>query len=1181
MQTTTGNSISTMGPISSSLGVDHDNDVIYIWLNPIVMAYVSGTSPNQTLNWTGLLSNSCDPTTSVGAPTLYQDVAGCDPNQYPYPDIIGIPVWCLKNPYYPAQGCAQWLRYTSRSWDNSHWGIDSNTGLPLGPGLTMRDYADILQADPFVAMNGNSVNVCHPSYGPSLDPNEPEAPTAPPVSAPVAIGTGGSCTVQPTIQLGVSSAGALNGCSTILQAGAGCTGSSVQFNVMGGGGTGGTGGTVTVQGTDWANGALTSLASCTATGGSGYKTPSSGALPTGAVNLANPTASPNFDLVSCGNLNPGEASYNRFQPYGTVEYPVPGPNGLPSNYAGTFQYSQTTTNTNIVTDSHNVGLSESVSLTVGKCFFACATFTWSNSDSTTWQNQNNMAETSENTAYANYSITGPQLSDNYTGPATYNVYLDNVYGTYAFYSDMNTPVVPYDLGNIGINLSTTPCVPQNTAPCLTFSPSVPVPVLPEQWGSGSLKTSPATQTVTLTNYSQYSMTMAGPALTFSDPAFQIVSSSDTCSNTVLAAYNTSGTNNWGLPAYECSLTVAFEPVASDVAKTLFGQSQVVNSYMVAAGTVNAPGDQNILVSNYGVVTGTAAPATNYATLYPTPIQNPYVSLQNPGAPNLFVFAVSGTPQLFTFTNLYPYPVTISKIILTDTADFKIIEGNTSYPDQCTGATIQPVPAGSTSVPASATCTFDLQFNQNQLEVQTRVSAVGTVNKPGVASALLPTVVLAGAAADGPPMPQLSVWPTTAYLSGDYIVACPSNNYADWCKTGWRNSSPSSTPITISNNSPYTISLTGGCASSLASGASCSWYVSDNATLNCTGPVTDTPSGFNYDTYTCASDSTESFTINPTVLGFAETPITVTVYIDNSLTSYGTPLSGPSPSTQIVVRGSELSNQVTTAATPATGTIQLSSASTPVNSHAAVAESRRRDSEKDPSLRTPARLLRVSPTFTQSTLSVGVGGFTKAVTVPSGTAINDAATMLAAQLNAAGSPVKAVASGPVVNLTSVTTGSSANLPLSAFVIGKYQVTPSGKALTGGQSASTVTNYDSGTVQVTTHGVTASAPWGSASTPESIATALAAAINQIAGSYWNATASGGAVTLTSVSAPSTSVRPATGRIGTAARRATPEAARTVQTVAKPEAATTPATSNQIVVTVIDSAGFAQPSFSATTN
>jgi hypothetical protein len=42
VQTTNGNSISTMGPVSSALGVDHDNDIIYIWLNPLV----SGTVPN-------------------------------------------------------------------------------------------------------------------------------------------------------------------------------------------------------------------------------------------------------------------------------------------------------------------------------------------------------------------------------------------------------------------------------------------------------------------------------------------------------------------------------------------------------------------------------------------------------------------------------------------------------------------------------------------------------------------------------------------------------------------------------------------------------------------------------------------------------------------------------------------------------------------------------------------------------------------------------------------------------------------------------------------------------------------------------------------------------------------------------------------------------------------------------
>jgi hypothetical protein len=80
------------------------------------------------------------------------------------------------------------------------------------------------------------------------------------VTVPEALGTSGTCTTQPKVTLGVSG-GALNSC-TVAQAGAGCgTGANVTFNTVGGSGTGGT---ITPT---WSGGAL---ASCTASGGSGY-----------------------------------------------------------------------------------------------------------------------------------------------------------------------------------------------------------------------------------------------------------------------------------------------------------------------------------------------------------------------------------------------------------------------------------------------------------------------------------------------------------------------------------------------------------------------------------------------------------------------------------------------------------------------------------------------------------------------------------------------------------------------------------------------------------------------------------------------------------------------------------------------------------------------------------------------
>jgi len=1187
IQTTTGNSISTMGPISSSLGVDHDNDIIYIWLNPVLTGTASGSTPGSSLNWTGLESNSCDPKDPSFPMTIDQAVNGCDPNQYPFPDIVGIPVWCLKNPYFPAQGCAQWLPYTSRSWDKSDWGNDPNTGLPLGPGLTMRDYADILQADPFVTLNGNAVNVCHPTYGPSYDPNLTET-----IGAPLTPTDGGTVYfVDPA---------------------------------------------VSVARVNYADPYDPGFAN---------QSPYSATNPQPTGFLPNSCLTANTANTTIGTTT--SATMNRFQPYGAVEYPVPGPNGLPSTYTGTFQYSETQTKTTVATDSHTV--SQGVSVTASsEGGFWNASVTAGYSNSATWQQQSSKTSTSESTASASYSITGPQLSDNYVGPATYNVYLDNIYGTYAFYSNIEDTVSTDHLGVISISAGGADyCNATGPFPCYSFTTPVPV-------GGTS-----AVQTVTLTNTSGYPIVMAGPAVTFSDSGFQIApGGTDTCSNQQLAASSTANSAPGAQTPDFCTLQIEFAPVASDIPDPIYGTNKTIVANIIAAGTVNVSSlgsYQNILTTNYGYVSGIAEPATDQygATLLPVN--------QNSNVPNAYIFTTASDYKnsqsaQFTFTNLstssvtfpsYTVGKTATDMILTDSADFTVTS------DQCNGLTVQPL----SSAPNN-TCTFTLQFFPATPALSgtfaTRITATNVDQN-----------ALATAGATGTTPPALTVTPYYSSTSGSVIMPLWSNNFNhtyiyDWAEPITITNNTSGTVTFVKNNSPTTLQdplgkdysceseagTTGnlyftGCVFTTATTSTTStpivspWgYIygqlsgqpemergdgaeqyskktgitipgySGGVQLNCYGslapfsscnaavvaflPVTTysgggTPRGWDSLNWLTNGQYQEmgpntftadfTLTLNGAVtIGNNSTAFSVDIPVEVD----GTNCNGdgcPSAAT-VQIAGTEQSSQVvTTAATPATGSIQLSAASSTSSSRAATAELRRRDAAGNPSLRTPARLLRVTPTFTQSTLSVGVGGFTKAVTVPSGTSVNDAATLLAAQLNASGSPVKAVANGSVVNLTSVATGSAANLPLSSFVIGNYQATPSGKALAGGTSAGTVTNYDSGTVQVTTHGVTASAPWGSASTPESIASALADAINQVASAYWNATASGNVVIFTSVSDTSTSVQ-------TAVRKASATGRKVAAKVTRP-AATTSATSNQIVVTVVDSGGFAQPSFSATVN
>jgi hypothetical protein len=929
IQTAKGNSISTMGPISSSLGVNHDNDIIYIWLNPVISTAVQSYNPATgalSVNWTNLSSNGCDTADSADALTFYQYMSGCDPNQFPYPDVIGMPVWCLKNPYYPGQGCAQWLPYTARSWDLSYWGPNPNGGS-LAPGLTLQDYADILQADPFVALNGDSVNVCHPIYGPDLDPNIVET-----VAAPL--------TPQPP--------------------------------------------------------------------------------------MVNPTGN---KPQTCGT--PG-TTMSRFQPYGVVDYPVPGPNGLPSTYSGSFQYSQTNTVGTNATDQHTVGSSWNSTASFGISFTSLgipaafdAAFSVGQGTSTTWLHQSNNLSTSGNTSSAAYSITGPQLSDNYTGPATYNVYLDNVYGTYAFYSNLEPKVA---LGNIGISPAT-----------LTFP-------------QATVGTTSTGQLVTLTNSSSYPLTMVWPAITFSDPGFQIANDgSDGCSNQLLPQ---SGT---------CTLNVVFAPVVSDAPNTIYGTTQQVKATMIAAGTENASSFQNILVTAQAPVSGIAAPGpTQGVTLLPTVIQNakdPYV-FQFAAAINTGGVAPP-EQQAFTLKNYYSSSVTFAsggEIALTNTTDYSILS------DGCAGATL----------PTGGSCTFTLQYlPKSPLPPSglftTKLTATGTVL--GSSSGAIP---LAFAGAAGTIVgtvtlsPNPAIFNVTLYRSGSHLPA------------GW------AVPLTLSNNTSFPVSnwVFNSCPSGV--------YGGNNATcgaLNVSGqgaPATNCPAVLPpASSCTAAGEystadvgNTGTFTGIISVTGTVQTTGSPKLTAQINTTAYVTATNA-----QIPLSGAEQSKSKKVPATNATATITI---------HA---------------LKTPAA--------SKGLLSVKIGTFKASASYAVRATGSSAAQAIAAALNAKGSPVKATASGSVVALTSVVAGSAGNLALIATGDANFQTLASGKTLTGGKNATTIVKYDTGTVNVATGGVTASAIWGSTSTPQSIAQAIAASINNVAGAFWKANASGSIVTLTSVS------------------------------------------------------------------
>jgi len=654
VQTTNGNSVTTAGPISSALGVNHDNDVIYIWLNPVVMATVPNTTTTSPipLTWTGLDFNSCDLTDSGDAVNAQQLVNGCDPNQYPFPDIVGIPVWCLKNPYYPGESCAQWLPFTQRPWDLTPWSASTTTAPPLGPGLTLQDYADILQADPFVTQTLVPANYtpgfyCHPTYGVNLDPNDTET--------------------FPTLT------------------------------------------TSQVSG----------------------KT---------------------FPVNFCG-VPPANGIMQRFDPYDTVEYPEPGINGEPQTYSGSFTYtttsvlgsSATTTSTqgSSTSTSNSFNAASAISLAALSPYTAFLgalglgfDFSITNSSSSTWSwaQTNATTNTSSTTNSASYSITGPQLSDNYVGPTTFNVYKDNVMGTFAFYSDQQRQQAPVLLANT-TSCAAPICVEQGgslvTSP-LTFTGTTPVAGVSSQ-----------TFALTLLNNSLNQMTMVAPAVTFSDPAFSIVSSSDFCSNNVLPKAGT------------CTLSIQFSPVTGDAPNTVHA-SYPVTANLIAAGTENVSSYENVLVTSTGVLaTGTATPtAGDYvgATLLPAnPNYTPQPNIYNFGA-----FTGGGQTEIFTFKNYNSGSATISAspkgVILSDSADFEIVSGT----DHCSGQVIA----------SGGSCAITIQYEPPTSVGTTGIAVVGTV--PNAPTGSLP-VPLATAAATGTlgSAATLSLSSSVLEFEGDY------------------------------------------------------------------------------------------------------------------------------------------------------------------------------------------------------------------------------------------------------------------------------------------------------------------------------------------------------------------------------------------------------------------------------
>jgi hypothetical protein len=112
----------------------------------------------------------------------------------------------------------------------------------------------------------------------------------------------------------------------------------------------------------------------------------------------------------------------------TYEPPPAGGQPITENYTETYQ--RTTTTGQGGSSSYSVEYSIESKLNI---FHSMISADLKDSNTLTWTNKWSSETTQMQGQTSKLSITGPAYSDNYTGPTDFQVYQDNVYGTFMFY----------------------------------------------------------------------------------------------------------------------------------------------------------------------------------------------------------------------------------------------------------------------------------------------------------------------------------------------------------------------------------------------------------------------------------------------------------------------------------------------------------------------------------------------------------------------------------------------------------------------------------------------------------------------------------------------------------------------------------------------------------------------------
>jgi hypothetical protein len=254
--------------------------------------------------------------------------------------------------------------------------------------------------------------------------------------------------------------------------------------------------------------------------------------------------------------DPTKDTTYRFTNTGQVAQFTPAaPGDGPQNWTGGWTYIATATDGEDASNTYTVNYS----LTAG--LKAILTGQVSNSETTTWTNKWSDTQTNSVGQSAQYSIWGPVATDNYVGPTAFEVWQDNVYGTYMFVAPGTTPT---SAGSIGVSPATL-----DFGPVAVGSVSSPVRVVLTNNSALSIfMGNPSTFPFTKTS------TALSPVWAFSDPSLSVVSGSDACTGQIIS------------PNATCNFSVQWTPTTSGSFSATMYLTGVTDAVVLATTPVN-------------------------------------------------------------------------------------------------------------------------------------------------------------------------------------------------------------------------------------------------------------------------------------------------------------------------------------------------------------------------------------------------------------------------------------------------------------------------------------------------------------------------------------------------------------------------------------------------------------------